>query len=436
MRRSGSRNVRATFTAAQLSHFGGVYLLHQFFQQLQIRTYISRKFVYPQRNNRYSTTEILFALMYPMILGLEKIEVSALLKTNGVFQYLTGLPSFPNPTTLRRFLIHSAPILLPQLRMIHNDLRALFLRMPHTPSSFWLDGDSTVQTLYGNQEGALKGYNPAHPGKKSYHPLIITEAHRGDCLGGILRPGNVHTADGIEDMLAIIFSFLPHHNRLRFRADAGFYDGDFVALLKEKRINFAIVAHMTSPVKARLGGLRYQRITRVFATAEFRYQPHGWDAPERFVVLRRRLSEEETGNQTTLFTLDRYAYSVIVTDLELEPYSVFQFYQDRSAMERIVRTLKEDYPFGKAPTNSFEANALYAELSLLAYNLITWFKRLCLPEDWQSFTLPAIRHRLLMMPGMFVRSGNIPTLRFPRNSLYQDTFHYAQERIKKLTPLV
>lgn len=436
MRRSGSRNIRTTFTAAQLSHFGGVYLLHHFFQQLQVRTYISRKLAYPQRNNRYSTTEILFALMYPIILGLEKIEVSALLKTNGVFQYLTGLPSFPNPTTLRRFLIHSAPSLLPQLRAVHNDLRALFLCRPHTPSSFWLDGDSTVQTLYGKQEGALKGYNPAHPGKKSYHPLIITEAHRGDCLGGALRPGNVHTAKGIPDMLVTVLSFLPHHNRLRFRADAGFYDGDFMALLKEKRIDFAIVAHMTSPVKARLGGLRYHRVSSVFSAAEFQYQPHGWKEKKRFVVLRRKLPDEDTRSQTTLFTLDRYAYSVIVTNLTMEPYHVFQFYQDRSAMERIVRTLKEDYPFGKAPTNSFEANALYAELSLLAYNLIIWFKRLCLPDDWQSFTLPAIRHRLLMMPGMFVRSGNIPTLRFPRNSLYQDTFHYAQEQIKKLTPLV
>lgn len=433
--RSGARKIRTKFTAAGLTHFGGVYLLHQFLQQMRIRSFLTINLSYTQRNHRYSISELLLALMYPMILGLERIEVSALLKTNGVFQYLTGLPSFPDPTTLRRFLIRSSQFLVPQLRVVHNDLRALFLRMPHTPSSFWLDGDSTVHTLYGNQEGVLKGYNPSHPGKKSYHPLIITEAHRGDCLGGILRPGNVHTAEGISNTLATVLSFLPHRNRLRFRSDAGFYNGDFVALLKENRIDFAIVAHITSPVKARLGGLRYQRITRVFSTAEFRYQPYGWGEPERFVVLRRRLPEE-TGNQTTLFTLDRYAYSVIVTDLKLEPYSVFQFYQDRSAMERIVRTLKEDYPFGKAPTNSFEANALYAELSLLAYNLIAWFKRLCLPEDWQSFTLPTIRHRLLMMPGMFVRSGNIPTLRFPRNSLYQETFHSAQEQIKKLTPLV
>lgn len=433
--RSGARKIRTKFTAAGLTHFGGVYLLHQFLQQAHLRSFLYHQLNFPQRNTRYTLTELILALMYPMILGLEKIEVSALLKTNGIFQYLTGLPSFPNPTTLRRFLLRAAPSLLSQLRNVHNELRAHFLLLPHMPSSFWLDCDSTAQTLYGNQEGALKGYNPAHPGKKSYHPLIITEAHRGDCLGGVLRPGNAHTADGIQKLLTDVLRVLPHHNRLRLRADAGFYDGDFVALLKENHIDFVLVAHMTSPVKARLGGLRYHRVSSIFSTAEFQYQPYGWNAKERFVVLRRRIPDEETESQTTLFTLDRYAYSIIATNLELEPYHVFQFYQDRSAMERIVRTLKEDYPFAKAPTNSFEANALYAELSLLAYNLIVWFKRLCLPDDWQSFTLPTIRHRLLMMPGMFVRSGNIPTLRFPRNSLYQDTFHYAQEQIKKLTPL-
>lgn len=434
--RSGARKIRTKFTAAGLTHFGGVYLFHQFLQQLRIRSYLYLNLTFPQRNNRYTLSELLLALMYPMILGLEKIEVSALLKTNGVFQYLTGLPSFPNPTTLRRFLVRSAPELLSQLAKVHNNLRAYFLCLPYIPSSFWFDCDSTVQTLYGNQEGALRGYNPDYPGKKSYHPLVATEAHLKDCLGGFLRPGNTHTAQGIKELLRTIFSFLPHHNRLRLRADAGFYDGNFISLLRENYVQFAIVAHLTPLFRLKVGGLRYHRVSPIFSTAEFHYRPYGWKGKERFVVLRRKLPEEPVESQITLFTLDRYAYSIIVTNLNLEPYNVFRFYQDRSAQERIVRTLKEDYPFGKAPTNSFLANALYAELSLLAYNLVTWFKRLCLPDTWQSFTLPTIRHRLFMTPGEFVRSGNIPSLKFPRNNPYQDTFYYAQEQIKKLSSLV
>ena len=92
--RSGARKIRAAFTSSGLTHFGGVYLFHRFLQQLQLRTYLSMSIPYPQRNNRYTLSEIILALIYPMILGLEKIEVSALLKTNGVFQYITGVSQF------------------------------------------------------------------------------------------------------------------------------------------------------------------------------------------------------------------------------------------------------------------------------------------------------------------------------------------------------
>lgn len=372
-----------------------------------------------------------------MILGLEKIEVSALLKTNGVFQYITGLPTFPHPTTLRRFLLRSASAFLPQLQVVHNTLRKHFMYLPQTRFSFWIDCDSTVKTLYGNQEGVTRGYNPKKRGAKSYHPSLITESHMGDCLAGALRPGNAYTSDGVHEQLKRVFDILPRHNRIRVRADSGFYDGDFVALLKEKHAHFAIAAVLTAPLKAKLGSkLTYLRVSKVFATAQFHYQPMGWKQKEKFVILRRKLPDEMDTEQITLFTLNRYAYSAVVTNMNLKPYHVFRFYHDRAAQERIVRVLKDDYPYGSAPTNSFTANALYAELSLLAYNLMIWFKRLCLPDDWQTYTLPTIRYRLLMIPGEFVKSRNIPTLRFPRNSPYQEVFYYAQKQIKKLAPLV
>ena len=36
-----------------------------------------------------------------------------------------------------------------------------------------LDADSTVSMVYGNQEGAKKGYNDKKQGAKSYHPLLV-----------------------------------------------------------------------------------------------------------------------------------------------------------------------------------------------------------------------------------------------------------------------
>lgn len=436
MSRTGVKMVAVSFTAGALTHFGGVYLLHHFLQQLGLRTYLSQRLRLLERNNYFTINERLFAILYPMILGLNNVELGALLGTNGVFQHITGLPRFPNPATLRRFLADKSVELLPRLRSAHDDLRQYFLTLPAVRSSAWLDFDSTAKTLYGNQEGVVKGYNPGHRGRKSYHPLLCAEAHSQDCLGGELRYGDAHTADGVKEMLTRALAVLPASVRIiRVRADAGFYDGDFIAQLSENHIGFAVVAHLTKPMKNRLPGLRYHPVKDSLATAEFRYQPHGWKRAERFVVLRERLSEERK-EQLKLFTLDAFAYHAIVTNLPLTPYGVFSFYQDRAGLERIIRTLKDDYPFGSAPTKYFAANALYAELSLLAYNLVVWFKRLCLPEDWQTFTIGTLRHRLLLIPGVFTRTHNRPQLKLPKNNPYQEVFRYAQERIKKIQPLV
>ena len=431
MHRTGSRSVKVEFSAGQLTHYGGVYLLHRFLQQLQLRTFLGRQLRIPERNNHYSISERILAMIYPMILGLDNVELTALLGTNGVFQYLTGLPHFPRPNTLRRFLISKAPLLLLRLRHMHNRLRTSFLQLDSSPSNYWLDFDSTAKTLYGHQEGAVRGYNPGHRGKKSYHPLICTEAHRGDCLGGELRQGNVTTASGAGRMFTNVVDLLPSVQSLRVRADAGFYNGSFIKEIRHRGGSFAIVAHLSPAIKNRLGGLHYQEVNPVQSTAEFEYQPYEWKHSCRYVVLREKLTEKRK-EQLKLFTVDAYAYHVIVTNLSLPPYALFQFYEDRAGIERIVRILVDDYPFGSAPTQYFTANAFYAELSLLAYNIIIGFKRLCLPKEWQSYTVETLRHRLLLIPGVFTRTNNRPLLKLPKSSLYQDIFGYAEEQINKL----
>lgn len=432
--RSGARKIRTKFTAAGLTHFGGIYLFHKFLQQLRIRSYLFRHLSYSQRNNRYSLSETILALIYPMILGLAKIEVSALLKTNGVFQFLTGLPTFPDPQSLRRFLIRSSTELLPSLWEVHNDLKRHFILQPSARASFCFDFDSTAKTLYGHQEGVVKGYNPGHKGRKSYHPLVVSESLSKDCLGGFLRPGNAYTSDGVVELFGQARSLLPSSVRLRSRADSGFYDGSFIQTLDENGVKFAVVAKVSKPLKRLFLNARYHKINKEFSTSEFWYQPGKWKKPYRYVVLRRTVEPEN--DDLTLFTVDRYAYSVIVTNLDLTPYGVFTFYKDRAGLERIIRILKNDFPFGGAPTNHFCANALYAEISLLAYNLVMWFKRLCLPDDWQSFTLESLRHKLLLMPGELVHTDNIHTLKFPKNSPNKDVFGFALNKIKRLDSLV
>ncbi len=81
--------------------------------------------------------------------------------------------------------------------------------------------------------------------------------------------------------------------------------------------------------------------------------------------------------------------------------------------------------------NGRAANEAYFHILLFSYNLINWFKRLCLPKEYQSMTLKSLRSRLLVIPGELIRPGNRPTLKLPSTFLYKDDFEYATKKINK-----
>ena len=57
-------------------------------------------------------------------------------------------------------------------------------------------------------------------------------------------------------------------------------------------------------------------------------------------------------------------------NLDLQPIHLWWFYNDRAALELIIRELKGDYPLGRVPAKHFFANEAYFHLLLFAYNLM------------------------------------------------------------------
>jgi hypothetical protein len=428
----GPRKLAITFGAVGLTHFGGVYLLHRFLTRIGFKAAVAKDVTLAQRNNRYTVGELLLAILYPIILGLERIETTQLLQHNGVFRYLSGLPTYPDPTTLRRFLLRMTPQALIRLRKLHNRFLARMISKPHLPSRLILDLDSTVLVVYGKQQGAEVGYNPTKHGRRSYHPLLCFEGRTKDFWHGELRPGNVHSASGTLDLLKACFAKIPSEIRsVIIRADKGFYDHRIVECLEGCKACFVIVARLTRPIKRKLAHLKYVSVSAGVQAAEFHYQPSRWSHSYRFVVIRRP-QPEEPDPQLTLFKLGKYHYQVLVTNLDLRPLNLWRFYNGRAGIERIIRELKGDYPLGKIPTRHFFANEAYLHLLLLAYSLVNWFKRLCLPSEFQSATLDTLRNRILLMPAQLLRSGNRPRLAMPTSGRRENAWKHALHRIEKL----
>ena len=347
---------------------------------------------------------------------------------------MTGLPSFPDPQTLRRFLLNAPAYLREQLHRANDRLLQRFIHLPEHRSRLIFDLDSSVLTVFGHQEGAEVGYNPHYRGKRSYDPLLCLEANSSFLWDVELRRGDAGTWAGSEELLAGCFHSTPSDIReLRVRGDAGFGYGSVLDMLEARLAQYSVVARMTPSLKRELGGLRYEQMNGRWEIAEFEHRPHDWPHARRCIVARRFI--EKSAPEPTLFVMKHYAYRAWHTNLPLTPAGVWHFYDGRAGMERRIREIREDYALMKIPTHAFAANALYLEVIRLAYNLVTAFQRTCLPEQWQSLTLSRLRHRLFWLPGELTRPHNRPTLRLVNSPLIAMWTDKILHRVHRLKPL-
>jgi len=432
--RYSPRNIRVACDHKGLTHVGGIHFFHEFLRVLQLRHFLATHLTYPRRNNHYHLSQMILALFYPIVLGLDRLETSSFLRTNGTFQYLTGLPSFPDPQTLRRFLLQAPPRFWEQMHRLNDRLLQTFIHRPEHRSRLIFDLDSTVITVFGHQDGAEIGYNPRYRGKRSYNPLLCIEANSSYLWDTELRPGNAGTWDGSLELLdTCLVNTPPDIREIRVRADAGFGFNPVFEALESRPTQYAVVARLTQAFRRLLPGLRYESANRDWQIAEFEHRPYGWQKARRFVVARRFVNPEEA--ETALFAMGRYIYRAWVTNLPLTPIGIWHFYDGRAGMEPRIRELREDFALRKIPTASFAANALFLEIVRLAYNLVTAFQRTCLDEPWQTLTLQKLRYKLFMLPGELTRPQNRPVLRLRPSPMVHGLPDKILARITKLKPL-
>ena len=104
-----------------------------------------------------------------------------------------------------------------------------------------LDTETTVHTLFGNQMGARKGYNPKNKGKKSFQPILTFLAETNDYIAGELRNGDRPTGKQIAAHLQMVFAAVPKMVKtLLARADSGFYCWDGVQAYESVKCGFIV----------------------------------------------------------------------------------------------------------------------------------------------------------------------------------------------------
>jgi Transposase DDE domain group 1 len=154
------------------------------------------------------------------------------------------------------------------------------------PKVIVLDMDSSESPTYGEQEGSAYS---GHFRCTCYHPLFVFNQF-GDVERCVVRPGNVHSADGWRVMLEpVIARYRGTVKRLYFRGDAAFANPEMYELLEAEGAGYTIRLPANRVLQDRIGyllkrpvGRTPHEVRRYFAS--FSYQAQSWNKPRHVLA--------------------------------------------------------------------------------------------------------------------------------------------------------
>ena len=146
--------------------------------------------------------------------------------------------------------------------------------------------DSTEIPVYGQQE--QRAYN-GHFESTCYHPLLLFN-RAGDCLTAKLRPGNVHSAEGWEELLLPEIARQQQQGKaVVLRADAAFAKPELYEALEERDVKYAIRLPANDHLQRNITELLTRPVGRpsykpVVWFKSFLYQAASWKKARRVVA--------------------------------------------------------------------------------------------------------------------------------------------------------
>jgi hypothetical protein len=296
--------------------------------------------------------------------------------------------------------------------------------MAHTPHRrVILDMDSSESPVYGAQEGAA--YN-GHFACVCYHPLFCFNQF-GDCEGVMLRPGNVHSAHGWQEVLEpIVARYAGRGMRLCFRADAAFARPEIYEYLEAHGFLYAIRLPSNAVLEKEIEPLLKRPVGRppqkpIVWYHDFFYQAASWEQPRRVVA-------KVEWHQGELFP----RVGFLVTNLWAKPEGVVHFYNGRGTAEQWIKEGKYALHWTRLSCHRFVANQVRLQLFVLAYNLGNFLRRLTLPKAVKEWSLQSVQLKLIKTGAKLVRHARRLVFQMAEVAVPRDVWGAMLERIGRL----
>ena len=392
-----NRQIKINFDGGDLSSDAGLLLIKEFAAKIGFTKLIKKKFKTNDTSVRFhKDDENLMQMIYQIISAYFEDDCADELTLDPVFNAILEKNSLASQPTLSRFFNRMDEDTPLQFDDIDKSLRDIIYSIK-CPEHVLLDLDSTLFGTYGNQEG--EGFN-FHYQAHGYHPLLCYDGLTGALLKAELRGDSGFSSPKLYktcEMNGCSYAIRLKQNS-SLVALASDKDEDLYKATKEGQISYAVTY------------------------GEFLYQAGFWDYPRRVVFK----IEKPYGQLTHMYTF-------IVTNMDMEPYQVIQFYCGRGKMENFIKEGKGGFDFAAVSSHSKAVNANRMRLHMLAYNLFNWFRRLVLPANMRKQQVDTIRLKLIKIAARAVRSARYITFKLCSSCPYKKEFYRTLENIRQLT---
>lgn len=424
--------IKINFDGGDLSSDSGLFLIKEFASKTGFEKLINILFktIDNKAVRQHTDSENLLQKIYQIIAGYFNDNDSDELSNEPVFNTILEKNRLASQPTMSRFLNRMDDETMIQFEDIHASMRDKIYAVKQ-PEQIILDVDSTNFATYGQQEGNSFNY---HYSSYGYHPLLCYDGLTGDLLKSELRNGSIYTSNGVVDFLRPIieeFEIKYFKTKLYLRGDSGFAVPEMFDLLEDSNVKYAvrlksnaILKKYASEAEAKLDEITsYNKVDYAVCYDEFLYAASSWEHPRRVVV-----KAEKPDNQMI------YMITFIVTNMSLSAEDVVKYYCNRGTMENFIKESKNGFNFDSMSSHSKLVNANRLQISMLAYNLFNWFKRLVLPVKMRKYQIDTIRLKLIKIASKIVHGARYITFKLCDSFPYKREFCETLNNIQRLMP--
>ena len=179
------------FGGRNLTAYGGLLPVATMLERLGFRQLVEETLTVKRKTKAMALYQFVLAMVLACYVGFSRLYHLRFLEREPMLTGILQVLRLPPQSTFWRFLASLHLGVARQLLQVQRRMRERVWEAANVQlTEVTLDTDTTVHTLFGNQMGARKSYNPKSKGKKSFQPILTFVAETKEYVSGALRSGD------------------------------------------------------------------------------------------------------------------------------------------------------------------------------------------------------------------------------------------------------